>query len=222
MKRWLAPLAAVGLFAAPSMGQVYYDDPSGDLFDNGFTNLDITQCKAWNDSEFLCISVDTVGFQNWTKYLFFFDTGSAGTTTNGWGRPIDIGAANPSGISHFAGSWVDQPNSNTQLWSWDGAAWGLGSTIDNDQGETGSNRVTWMFSLAWLGVGVGDTIRFDVATSGGGNDPGVDHLSRSDMATPGWGDPSVAGAFLSYTIVPTPGALALLAVAGIARSRRRG
>jgi hypothetical protein len=43
------------------------------------------------------------------------------------------------------------------------------------------------------------------------------------MATTGWGNPSVAGDFLDYRIVPvpTPGAIALLGVAGIAGRRRR-
>jgi hypothetical protein len=83
------------------------------------------------------------------------------------------------------------------------------------------NTVTWTVSLASLGVGAGQTIYFDIATSGGGNDPGVDHLSRSDAATPGWGTASTAGGFLSYTVVPTPGALALLGVAGLVCRRRR-
>ncbi len=83
------------------------------------------------------------------------------------------------------------------------------------------NTVTWTVSLASLGVGAGQTFYFDIATSGGGNDPGVDHLSRSDAATPGWGTASTAGGFLSYTVVPTPGALALLGVAGLVGRRRR-
>jgi hypothetical protein len=83
------------------------------------------------------------------------------------------------------------------------------------------NTVTWTVSLAALGVGAGQTFYFDIATSGGGNDPGVDHLSRADQATPGWGTASTSGNFLAYTTVPTPGALALLGLAGLAGRRRR-
>jgi hypothetical protein len=37
----------------------------------------------------------------------------------------------------------------------------------------------------------------------------------------GWGNPSVAGAFLTYTVVPGPGAFALLGLAGLVSRRRR-
>ncbi|RLS25245.1 MAG: PEP-CTERM sorting domain-containing protein, partial [Planctomycetota bacterium] len=48
-----------------------------------------------------------------------------------------------------------------------------------------------------------------------------DHLSRSDIATSGWGSPSTSGTFLGYTTVPAPGAIALLGLAGLAGRRRR-
>ncbi len=76
-------------------------------------------------------------------------------------------------------------------------------------------------SLASMNLSVGSVISFDVATTGGGNDPGVDHLSRNVPATTGWGNPSVAGAFLTYTVVPGPGAFALLGLAGLVSRRRR-
>jgi hypothetical protein len=75
-------------------------------------------------------------------------------------------------------------------------------------------------SRALMGLTGNGTFTFDVLTTGGGADPGVDHLSRADQSTPGWGTTSVAGSFLSYTI-PAPGAAGLLALAGLAASRRR-
>ena len=73
-----------------------------------------------------------------------------------------------------------------------------------------------------MNLSVGSVISFDVATTGvGENDPGVDHLSRNVIATTGWGNPSVAGAFLTYTVVPGPGAFALLGLAGLVSRRRR-
>jgi hypothetical protein len=128
---------------------------------------------------------------------------------------VDLGKTD---IEYYVGSWVDAPTDNVQLWAWDGAAWGQTGTLTN---SVAGNTVTFTFSLASLGLSAGQTIWFDVATSGGGNDPGVDHLSRSDAATPGWGTASSAGPFLAYTTVPAPGAIALLGLAGLAGRRRR-
>jgi YidC/Oxa1 family membrane protein insertase len=72
-----------------------------------------------------------------------------------------------------------------------------------------------------LGLSIGDTFRFDVISTGGGFDPGVDHLSRNDFATDNWGTQSVGGSFLSYTVIPSPGALALLGMGGLMAGRRR-
>jgi hypothetical protein len=208
--------AAAALLCGTAFGQAVYTDSTGDLFDNGFTNLDIREVSVSHDATNLYITVETVGYQNWTKYMFYFDTGVGGTTSNGWGRPVNLTRE----ISHYAGSWVDAPSDNAQLWSWSDG-WNQVSTISNDQSQTGANRVSWAFSLSWLGVGVGNTIFFDIATSGGGgNDPGVDHLSRSDLATTFWDQPSTSGNFLAYT-VPAPGVVAVLALAGLAGSRRR-
>lgn len=211
----LAAAAAVGVLCGTALGQVVYTDSTGDLFDNGFSNLDIREVTVSHDATNLYITVETVGYQNWTKYMFYFDNGEAGTTTNGWGRPVNLTRE----ISRYMGSWVDSGSDNAQLWSWNGG-WNQDGTVTNDQSQIGANRVSWAISLSWLGVGVGDTLFFDIATSGGGNDPGVDHLSRSDLATTFWDQPSTSGSFLAYT-VPSPGVVAVLALAGLARSRRR-
>ena len=191
-----------------------YTDSTFDLFDNGLDNLDITGVDVSDDGTNLSIAVTTRGFQNWTKYMMYFDTAAGGTTSNAWNRPVNL----TSNIDHYLGSWVDSPSNNTQFFSFAGNAWNYTGTLTN---SVAGNTVTWTVSLASLGVSAGQTIYFDVATSGGGNDPGVDHLSRSDAATPGWGTASTSGNFLAYTVVPTPGALALLGVAGIVGRRRR-
>ncbi|MBL9141337.1 MAG: hypothetical protein JNK53_05670, partial [Phycisphaerae bacterium] len=123
-------------------------------------------------------------------------------------------------INYFAGSWVDQPTNNTQFVGWDGSQWNWGG-VQMSTNSVSGNTVTWAFSLASMGLSVGNSLLFDVATSGGGNDPGVDHLSRATLATNGWGEPSVAGQFLKYDIVPAPGAVALLGLAGLVGGRRR-
>jgi len=220
MMRLFPLLLALGLTPVVSAGitTTSYTDATGDMFSGAPSNLDIAQVMVGNDANNVYITVETVGYADWTKYLFFFDTGIGGTGSNAWNRPIVLTRE----ISHYMGSWVDQPTSNAQLWSWNGGGWDLGSTVSNDQSQTGFNRVTWTFSLSWLGLGVGDTFWFDVATSGGGDgDSGIDHLSRSDPATNWWSDPSFAGEFRSYTLVPAPGAIALLGLAGLAVRRRR-
>lgn len=211
----LAGVAALG--AACQLRADMYTDSTFDLFDNGFDNLDISGVSVTDDGTDLSISVTTRGFQNWTKYMMYFDTTAGGTTSNAWSRPVDLGGRE---IDYYVGSWVDQASGNTQFVAWDGAAWNWGGVSISTNSVSG-NTVTWTFSLASLGLSAGQTIYFDIATSGGGNDPGVDHLSRSDAATPGWGTASTAGGFLAYTTVPAPGAIALLGLAGLAGRRRR-
>ena len=209
-------LLAAGLIASGANAAVYTDS-TFDMFDNGLDNLDIASVDMSDDGVNLTIAVTTRGFQTWTKYMMYFDTAAGGTSSNAWSRPVDLAGRE---IEHYIGSWVDASPNNAQFVSWTGSAWNWGSEQYLTNSVSG-NTVTWTVSLASLGVGAGQTFYFDIATSGGGNDPGVDHLSRSDAATPGWGTASTAGGFLSYTVVPTPGALALLGVAGLVGRRRR-
>ncbi len=218
MKTLIASTAALVVAATANAGITTYADATFDLFDNGLDNLDIASVSVTNTATDITFAVTTRGFQNWTKYMIFLDTDpTGGTTTNAWSRPVILSG---SSIERFIGSWVDQPSNNSQLVSYTGGNWDWGNytTLTN---SVSGNTVSWTMSLASLGLSIGQTFGFDVATSGGGNDPGVDHLSRNDPATSGWGDPSTAGAFLQYTVVPAPGALALLGLAGLAGSRRR-
>lgn len=212
MRLFLSTAIAASL--ASTAGAAIYTDNTFDTFDNGLDNLDIASVDMSDDGVNLTIAVTTRGFQTWTKYMMYFDTAAGGTTSNAWSRPVDL---NGREIEHYIGSWVDASSNNAQFWSW-GGSWNQTGTLTN---SVSGNTVTWTVSLASLGVSAGQTIYFDIATSGGGNDPGVDHLSRSDAATPGWGSASVAGGFLGYTTVPAPGAIALLGLAGLAGRRRR-
>ncbi len=212
-----AVAASIGSIAAVAAADLY-TDATFDTFDNGLDNLDISSVDVSDNGVDLTIAVSTRGFQTWTKYMLFFNTTGAGTSSNAWSRPVNV----TSNIDYFIGSWVDAATSNSQLVSWTGAAWNWGSETVLTNSVAG-NTVSWTFSLASMGLSAGQTLYFDVATSGGGGtDPGVDHLSRSDLATSGWGSASTSGNFLAYTTVPAPSVMALLGLAGLAGRRRRG
>lgn len=218
----LVPVVAFAS-SAFARGQTF-SDATFDLFDNNVANLDIVGVTVSNSATDITFSVETRGFEAWTKYLFFLNTGAANQTgTNAWNRPVNL---NGQTIDHYIGSWVDQASDNAQFWSFNGN-WNLDYNFTNDQSQAGSHIVSWTFSLASLGVGIGDKILFDVGTSGGGdNDTTVDLLSRDTQATDWWTNPATAGEYRSYQIVPAPGALALAgaaaAAAGLGRRRRQG
>lgn len=217
MKNVLA-LAAVAGLATAAQAAVTYTDAQNDLFNNGFDNLDITSVVVSHDATNLYVTVNTRGFQNWTKYMMYFRTSNTfdDTNSNGWNRPVTLN----TNIDRYIGSWVDQPSNNQQNWSWDGLQWNLDNTTSNDQSQTGSNAVTFTIDRAFLGLTGNGMVFFDVATSGGGNDPGVDHLSRNDPATSDWSVASSSGAFNTY-VIPAPGAFALLGLGGLVAGRRR-
>jgi 1,4-alpha-glucan branching enzyme len=107
--------------------------------------------------------------------------------------------AEPS--SHAGVGAIPYGGAGCQVWGLGESDWVQSGIVQPDLSQAANGTAKWSFPLAALGVSQGDTIRFDVATSGSGvNDPGVDHLSRSDEATDGWDTPSVAGEFLEYAL----------------------
>ena len=211
-------LLFASLTSLATAGQIF-QDTQNDLFDNGLGNLDITSVWVESNATDITFSVTTREFQSGTKYMIFLETTiGGGTGTNPWNRPIDLSGAQ---IDYFVGSGVDQSSNNSQFFSNNYFGWNLASATTFSNVQSG-NTVSWTLSLASMNLSVGSVISFDVATTGAGeNDPGVDHLSRDVIATTGWGNPSVAGAFLTYTVVPGPGAFALLGLAGLVSRRRR-
>ncbi len=228
MKKALALLAVAGL-ASAAQASVTFTDSQNDLFDNGFGHLDISSVEVSHDATNITFTINvrsSLDDTNWGKYCIGIDTGVAGGDAgNGWARPVSW---NGQGIDWYVGSWADDNGGNfgAELRSPTGflpngpdyATWlnnfpGSGSSIGTQQIIT--------ISRAALGLTGDSSFCFDVFTSGGGGgDPGVDHLSRSDLATTDWGVGSVSGNFLCYTI-PTPGAAALLGLGGLVASRRR-
>ncbi|NCW28316.1 MAG: hypothetical protein EBV83_08520, partial [Verrucomicrobia bacterium] len=178
-----------------------YSDASSDLFDNGFGNLDIISVDVTNDASNITFTVTTRAFSDWTKYLIGIRTAAASsssTTGNPWNRPNTYA----EGINFFIGSWVNVVGGGLGFSQYVSNAWASASGASIDLTQTGSNKVIWTVPLASLGLTLGDTFKFDVGTSGGGNDdPFVDVASRSDAATSGWGVTSTGGSLLSYTTI---------------------
>ena len=237
MRKTLMTAAALAMIAGGAQADIYTDNTGmaadgGDIAAAfaGFEHLDIAQVEVTNDANFIYFDITMVGdldATNWGKYLIGMDTGRvAGTNADAWGRNIDWG----SGMTDFVGSWADDggTGAGAELHAWDGAAWNLtdatylaGTEIMGDDANHAAGVQRIGVSLSALGIGVGDVIFFDVASTGGGFDPGVDHLSRQDSSTDDWGNQSVSGQYLSYTIIPAPGSAALLGLGGLVALRRR-
>ncbi len=222
-------MKTVALFAGLAMGASamadVYSDSAGDLFDNGFAHLDILSVNVSHTATHMTFDVLVAGdvnATNWGKYCIGINTGAPGAdTSNGWGRNVSWGGP---GINYWVGTWADVGGEVRQM---TGNNDGSNNLIDATYNggtqmtvtATGFHQII-TFSRASIGFTGNGTIYFDVLTTGGGADPGVDHLSRADMATPGWGTTSVSGHFLAYTI-PTPGSIALIGLGGLAAIRRR-
>ena len=226
MSKLLTAALAVFAAVAPASADFVttYTDSTNDLFDNGFGNLDI-QSVSWTqvdtgDGWDLNLSITTRDWADWTKFMVFLNLPIGGSTnSNPWKRAIDL---NGQGASVFLGAWADGGGGN-QAWVYDpgASAWSVYPVTFAQSIDVATKTLTVRVGSASYDD-VGFSFWFDVATSGGGsNDPGIDHLSRSDMATSGWGSASVAGNFLQFTVVPAPGAVALLGLAGLVGRRRR-
>ncbi len=238
MRKALIGASILAMIAGSAQAEIYMDNTGmvadgGDIAPAfaGFEHLDIAQVEVTNDANFLYFDITMVGdldATTWGKYLIGMDTGRvAGTSTGAWGRNIDWG----SGMTDFVGSWADDGGSGAgaELHAWDGTAWNMtdatynaGTEIMGDDAGHAAGTQRIAISLSALGVGVGDVILFDIAsTGGGGGDPGVDMLSRQGASTDDWGNQSVSGQYLSYTIIPAPSSVALLGLGGLVATRRR-
>ena len=230
MKKILLSWFVVAMLCA-SVQADNYSDAQDDIFDTGFPHLDILNVEVTNDQSNIIFNVTMLGdldVTTWGKYCVGIDTGNfAGVNSNGWGRNVNW----DRNITHYIGSWADDGGSGAggEIWEWDGSAWVVidatylaGTDFSASDAGHSAGVQSFSVSMAALGIGFGDTFEFDVFSTGGtGNDPGVDHLSRNDPATPGWSDPSVAGTFLTFTPIPEPGSLGFLALVGGAMLLRR-
>ena len=198
-----------------SAGYVMYEDSYGDIFDSGFSNLDINYVEVSHDDDNVYMTValnGSIQSSDWGKYMVAIDAYGGGSSGNPWGRNLDFGGTE---ADRFIGAWVDGGGGVAGFGHYDG--W------YSDDGGLSISLSDYSFTVTisrdWLGADV-TSFSFDVMTTGNGYDPGVDHLSQSGQSTGGWGEASSSSGFLTYNI-PAPGAIALLGIAGLAGSRRR-
>ena len=209
----MLPLAVVA--GTSALADVYTDASFDQGPDNG--NLDLLSVNVTNDDANLFFTIETREIADWTKYMAFIDTGDGGAdgNNNPWFRNIEMGAA---GVDFFAGSWIDGDGGGIDFQSYNGSGWqgasGAGLVIKWDL-----RRVTLSFELATLGVSGGDTIGFEIATTGTDNGNPATDLMNGNSGT--WGGGSSFNEMLTYTVVPAPGAVSLLAMAGLIARRRR-
>ncbi len=239
MKRALVLCGVLALAGGVAQATTYTDGVGTSDVDNfflsqGYNHLDITSVDMTNDATNLYVTISlnsNIAATDWGKYGILFDTQAGGLSTpsNPWGRTINT----PVGVDFWMGSWVDS-GGGAQLWKNNSTVWeitefvssGVATGLSHNLSLAPIGRVSYTIELAHLGLagftpGV-TTFSFDVISSGGGNDPGVDHLSNNNViSTPNWGTASNAGTFLQYTLVPAPGTLALGAMGMLAIARRR-
>ena len=163
------------------------------------------------------------GGTDWGKFMIGISTGGAPASNgNGWGRPINMNASS-GGMNYWIGSWVDG-GGGAQLWNYADSNWS-GPGALGGFAFSGSS-ITYTTSLSSLGLSLGSTFFFDAYSSGGGGGDGaIDALANPNVSVTAWGDSYTSGGsnpIYSYTVVPAPGAVTLLGLAGlIARRRRR-
>jgi hypothetical protein len=216
-----------------------YDDAINDI-GSGIANaggtLDIVRMEVSNTATDIVFRMTVNGFvegpgsTDWGKFMIGISTGSnagdSGTSGNGWGRPINMASPN-GGMNYWVGSWVDG-GGGAQRWAYNGTSWSeVAATYSTGFGSYSfaGNQLTYTMSLASLGLSVGNTFFFDAYSSGGGGgDSAIDALANPNVSVTGWGGPYTSGGanpVLSYTVVPAPGAVALLGLAGLMARRRR-
>ena len=222
MKKILAMLAM--LAAAASVNATTYTDSAGDIdpgISNGGGSLDILSVDVYNDATTVYFAITAA--QNpinspvdWGNFMVGIDSAAGGDTAatgNGWARPINM----PSGMDYWIGSWVNGGGGG-QVWTYTGASWSGPANFAPTVGAT----LILPVPLASLGLSVGNSFNFDVYTSGGGGtDSAVDALSVGTVAITSWNGPFSTTSPLSYTVVPEPSTMALIAIAGGLLAARR-
>jgi hypothetical protein len=217
---------------------VTYNDAINDIapgLATGSGTLDLVKMEVSNtatDVVFQLTVNGNIGSTDWGKFMIGISSSGTKTATgNGWGRPINM--SSNGGMTHWIGSWVDGGGGG-QLWTNGGSGWsGPASPAGFAFSGGATSTITYTVSRASIGM-IGDgTLYFDAYSSGTGpGDGAIDALSRSNASVSNWGDSfttsgiasgtsaSTTGGAFAY-VIPAPGALALLGVAGLVGAKRR-
>lgn len=195
----------VGAVSSASNPSQTYTDTTGDVDtapEPDGPHYDITSVVVSNDGTNLYINLqlagplDVGGDTGNGEYLVLFNTRTGGNTGNPWGRSINATVAH----DFFIGSWPDS-GGGVQLWEYSSSQWRSRTPGTIDLSQKNSGRVTYTVPLSALGLSTGSSFTFDVvATGGGSDDSGVDHLSNPNPSTTSFGIPSTPGTYLSYTV----------------------
>lgn len=229
-------VAALQVNATPS---VVFNDAINDIapgLSTGGGTLDLVSMEVSNTNTDITFSLTVNGSVNsvdWGKFMIgIANLHSAGTTTSdGWARPIFMagGSQANAGMTNWIGSWVDN-GGGAENRSYSAGNWNLtGATYNSNFGTftKGGSNVSFTVSIASLGMTLGDSFLFDAYSSGGGNSDGaIDALANPNYSVTNWGDSytsSTSTGIFAYTInsVPTPGAIALVGLAGLIARRRK-
>jgi hypothetical protein len=228
-------LSILALFACATgaTAGVLYTDTVGDVIVPGspFPHIDIASVDVSNTATDLVFKINLAGdpvATDWGKYMVGIDSTAGGDPVgNGWGRPIGMS----SGMDFWLGGWADS-GSGLELRNWNGTSWGLQAASYNAVPPLAtptktSSSYSVSVPLSYLGLGLGSTFLFDVYTSGGGGgDSAVDALGNPNPSISDWGNPYNSGNNVqSYTVIPEPGTLTLIALsvalATIGRAAKR-
>ena len=209
------------LGTVPLASAATYSDATGENHD-GTGQRDIISAEVTNDLTHLSITMNVQSSfaspNDWPKFMVALDTtiATGDGASNPWGRAITL-----PGADFWIGSWVDG-DGGAQLFQTNGSGWDSLAAPGFVIGG-GSDSITWTVPLATLGVSVGDTITFDIYSTGDNSGNGAnDALSLATQASSGWDAPYDSGANVSvYTVVPEPAGLALLGLGALVGMRRR-
>ncbi|MFG0245199.1 MAG: CotH kinase family protein [Phycisphaerales bacterium JB052] len=203
----------VGAIGEPSEPtETVYTDSLGDTFNAGSDpHFDIDAVTLTNDlSELLAQvqvdgQIDVGGETDQARIVLFFDTGPGGSTSNPWGREINTDTQ----ADYFLGSWTDN-GGGFIFYAWDGSGWDQRHAsfnnpagFDQDLSDKTEGIARYTLPLDAMGLSDGDSFYFDVVTTndrGADTEPGVDHLSNANQATPNYDTPSQSGEYLFHTL----------------------